>query len=143
MIFRMTVLLLFVGQGLRANVRSHSSLASSSARAAGISPLPSRNTLPRLPRKNFSNLAHAREARVRNVYKPSARRRCGSSTACHFFLAMNPYHMGYPSDESMSTVTIPFCHLSSRNDRHFLRRADPACLAAVPRGPSVRYRLIV
>src|SRR5258708_3687227 len=100
MIFRMTVLLLFVGQRLRANVRSHSSLASSLVRRRCF-PSSIEKHCTTLTRKNFFYLAHF-EKQEPETSTGNLRGGVALCAACHFFIARNTCNMRYPSYESMS-----------------------------------------
>src|SRR6266567_6030679 len=106
MIFRMTVLLLFVGQRLRANVRSHSSLASSSRSRGPCFPSSIEKHSTTLTRKNFSDLAHLGKQEP-ETFTGNLRGEVALCTACHFFIAMTTYNMGYPSYVSMSRRIHP------------------------------------
>src|SRR6266566_6382235 len=83
MIFRMTVLLLFVGQWMRANVRSHSSLASSS-RSPEVFPVFHRETLYHSDQKKTSRILLMREKQERETSTGNLCREGALYAVCHF-----------------------------------------------------------
>ncbi len=108
----MTVLLLFVGQWMRANVRSHSFLAYSS-RSPEVFPVFHRETLYHFNRKKL--LASCSCARSKNEKRSRAiRTEKVLSAHLSLFIARNTCNMCYPSYESMSMRTFIPCELPGR-----------------------------